>query len=181
MTLELGKLITSDEERDAVHIAIIPMVAGMDLLPGTHVRINQLKEAIETDYEKDSIGIVDPFLKYAVAEGQKFWLLLYPNTITSLRHDWTHPSFKREETPIEILLGDREESKRWLEEFAESGRVSYERLMEMAEDRQFTFRTEMYDFNDDNNKHLFWRHYEIVTGNRVPTYIIENTYFGCAC
>lgn len=89
----LGKIITTEcLGRDAVHIAVIPVIAGMTLYPGNRIGIGQDERAyILTDDE--NIGIVDPFLKQKVEEGQRFFLCLYPNSITSLRHVWTHPAF----------------------------------------------------------------------------------------
>ena len=92
-TPELGKIINGDARRDAIHIAVAPVFAGMRLSPGEHVFV-QGNLAYNQDYNhKKLIGIVDPFLKQDVTEGQVFWLFLYPNTVTSLRHVWTHPSF----------------------------------------------------------------------------------------
>ncbi len=87
----VGQLITDDAYRDAIHIAIIPMTAREELNPGQHVgMINN--EAY--GHHPEPLGVVDPFLDRAVNPGQRFWLFLYPNTITNLRHVWTHPSFK---------------------------------------------------------------------------------------
>ena len=175
-TPNLGELPPVDAEKDAVHVAVAPVIAGEKLYPGQHIiLVGGKAKATQT-----GIGIVDPYLTTPVNEDQPFWLFLYPNTITSLRHDWSHPAFPAKPNN-QIPDGNVEESKRWLENLASDGRVSYEDLMVMAEDRHFVFGTEMYDYNTDENQRLFWHHYSVVTGNYVPHYIVENTYFGCSC
>lgn len=86
----LGKLAGEHEGRDAIHVAVAPAVAAETLTPGQHIGLHDDGRA---GPGVPPIGIVDPFLTSAVEEGQRFWLLLYPNTITSLRHVWTHPAF----------------------------------------------------------------------------------------
>lgn len=89
----LGRLIDDgDRRRDAIHIAVAPVTAAERLAPGQHVGL----VAGDTEYvgpAEKCIGIVDPFLPEPVDKGQRFWLFLYPNTVTSLRHFWTHPAF----------------------------------------------------------------------------------------
>jgi hypothetical protein len=86
----LGQSPGPDDKRDAIHIAIAPVVAAHTLGPGQHVGpYNDGRYGITAT----PIGIVDPFLIAAVAENSPFWLCLYPYSITSLRHVWTHPSF----------------------------------------------------------------------------------------
>ena len=88
-TPNIGQLCGDDARRDAIHFAVAPVEAGMDLRPGDHVGLTDGRASRGAK----AIGIVDPFLKGEVKEGQRFWLFLYPNTITSLRHVWTHPAF----------------------------------------------------------------------------------------
>jgi hypothetical protein len=74
---KLGQIITEAASRDAIHVAVIPMTATREMQPGEHL----------------ANGIVDPFLKAPVKPGQRYWLCLYPGTVTSLRHVWNHPAF----------------------------------------------------------------------------------------
>ena len=83
-------------QRDAVHIAIANVCCNCSYLqPGEHIGINpdNFDEA-GTQYIPH-IGIVDPFFKGFIHEGQRFLICLYPETTTSLKHVWTHPAFKR--------------------------------------------------------------------------------------
>jgi hypothetical protein len=86
----LGQTPDAEARRDAVHVAVAPVVAGQTLLPGVTVGLDVDGEAVRS---ADPIGIVDPFRTDAVEPGERFWLLLFPNTITGLRHSWTHPAF----------------------------------------------------------------------------------------
>lgn len=120
-TPKVGKLLTGNEARDAIHFALAPVTAAVTLVPGRHV--GYANGMAVTD--EPHIGIVDPFLPYAVEPGQKFWLFLYPETITSLRHAWTHPAFAAAAPPE--VAGDVQElvrtqkvqaSKDWIKDYA---------------------------------------------------------------
>lgn len=88
----LGHLASGNARRDAVHIAVAPVVAAHRLAPGQHVGL--LDDGLAAaDNLAETIGVVDPYLKKSVEVGECFWLFLYPGTVTSLRHVWTHPAF----------------------------------------------------------------------------------------
>ncbi len=93
----LGHPPEPDARRDAVHIAVAPVVAAHRLRPGDHVGFfphGEYGEKRLVGYGFPKIGVVDPFLTSEVEEGQSFWMFLFPGTVTSLRHVWTHPAFK---------------------------------------------------------------------------------------
>lgn len=85
MTTDLGKLVPEHEHRrDAVHVAVAPVTAPERLDPGQHVCLNGNPHPYS-----EHVGIVDPFLLSPVEKGERFWLCLYPNTVTGIRHVWT--------------------------------------------------------------------------------------------
>jgi hypothetical protein len=91
---QLGQLIKDgDRRRDAIHIAVAPVTAAARLAPGQHVGLVQHGNLELVGPCDRAIGVVDPFLTADVEPGQRFWLFLYPGTITGLRHVWTHPAF----------------------------------------------------------------------------------------
>ena len=105
--VKLGGLLGSSEQRDAVHVALLPAVTDSILRPGDLVGIKAVvRQGDTTDVYVDlvhncrpdgkAIGIVDPFLTQKVFRGHRFYVLLMPNTITSLRHEWTHPDLDGE-------------------------------------------------------------------------------------
>ena len=155
----LGMIIDETQKRDAIHLAVEPVVAKERLLPGQNVGVNGTTE--------NPMGIVDPFLKNPVEIGQRFWLVVYPRQINSLRHVWTHPAFPDEEQrEYNINM-----SKEWIKNFAsriqsasDGYKFSYEKLMKAAKqylEKGTTLDVGRYDelVPDD-----FWIHYQIITG-----------------
>ena len=101
----LGHLIEDgDRRRDAIHIAVAPVTAAERLSPGQHVGLVRAGDPELVGPCDNTIGIVDPFLAEAVEPGQRFWLFLYPGTVTSLRHLWTHPAFTAVATTVREKL-----------------------------------------------------------------------------
>lgn len=90
----LGQTPEASDERDAVHVAIVPVLAGERLLPGQRVGLLNPGTVCR---QEPHIGIVDPFAGL-VEEGQRVWLLLFPNSIRGMRHHWEHPAFPDDRT-----------------------------------------------------------------------------------
>jgi hypothetical protein len=88
----LGMIHTKEEKRDAIHLAVIQVTAGANHSPGAPI------SSIDgiSFYDRNGLGIVDPFLEKNVREGERFWMIIKPRLITSLRHVWEHPAFDNE-------------------------------------------------------------------------------------
>ena len=102
----LGRRVADGERRrDAVHVAIAPVTAAARLSPGEHVGFvadgdtERVGTVREDGRPVAPVGIVDPYLTEPVGPGDRFWLCLYPNSVTSLRHVWSSPAFARQVQP----------------------------------------------------------------------------------
>lgn len=186
----LGMLIPENSGRDAIHLAVEPVVAGEHLYPSQRIKLVDGK-AVSANTIADAIGIVDPFLSIPVMPDQRFWLVVLPRTITSLRHVWSHPAFP-EERPFhadadEHYVDPQAASKAWIEAFAASIEQTYNRLMaaadEWVESREYTYdNSESYKGNWDGFTE-FWDHWERVTGRTGPDREghDRSSFFTCSC
>lgn len=116
----LGTIISENEKRDAIHLAVEPVIAGQYLRPGMHVGIGENGKAFDRGPELN-VGIVDPFLTTNVNEGERFWLVVYPRKITSLRHVWTHPAI---DAVKEKEQDEKKISETWIRDWLDSKGIS---------------------------------------------------------
>lgn len=175
-TVKLGTLIDGKAGRDAIHIAIAPVVAIEKLHAGQHIGFPNDGDTVNVSGSANKlIGIVDPYLPAFVMPGQSFYMLLYPQTITSLRHEWTHPVF----SAVTVEKGAAEIA---LRQFADVAGISYDELMDAARDYldhdEYLIeggRWEGFGIPED-----FWDHFQTVTGRAVPERD-RGSFFSCSC
>lgn len=171
---KIGKILDREYGRDAVHIAVAPVRAGADLFPGERIGLMTAGNKELAGRCPNPIGIVDPFLENGPKAGELFYIWLFPNTITTLTHLWTHPAFEP--------AAGADEHETWLRTFADNSKLSYQELLAAA--GAFLSRGayvssgglyEGWDVPDE-----FWNHYEKVTGRLVGDGE-RGSFFSCAC
>lgn len=107
--VKLGSIIQDeDTPRDAIHVAVIPMLAAEVLAPGTPIGFARSGDTVSVGARtRKVLGIVDPFLDRLVQPGELFYMLLLPNTATNLRHQWSHPDIPDPEPAVVVVDSDR--------------------------------------------------------------------------
>ena len=204
----LGEIIEGPAGRDAVHVAVVPVTALTILYPGQHI-------VMDDDYMASPAtplngrGIVDPFLSGPVYPNQRFWMFIYPRTITGLRHVWTHPDFPDERagdtevpnsTGAPVQEDPKAVSEKWLRDFiGASDAPGYDEVMAVAlgkdpyagwdqDDDEYPYsarNTGEYLFFSGTDAHgpippEFWHHVEVVSGQKVPE-SQRASHFSCSC
>ena len=176
-SLKLGSIITTRQKRDAIHIAVVPVVAAVTLRRGDWVRMSGGRAILAAFGEPEAAGVVDPYLNVEHVEVlHTFWLYLKPGSITALRHDWDHPAFPKES---KANLEELEKSKVWVEKYAASVCLSYETIMTAADN--WCIRGEEYYSPATEYKYVpeeFWYHYEVIRGAKVASHERDN-FFSC--
>ncbi len=93
----LGMIHWKDEGRDAIHLAVEQVVASQYLLIGSRIGIiNGIAYPADKVVDGQTVpyhGIVDPFLTNCPKAGERFWFVMKPREVRSLRHVWEHPDF----------------------------------------------------------------------------------------
>lgn len=193
----LGTILEGEHQRDAIHIAVQPVVAAERLKPGTHV-------AVITDHDDglvhvhrtgEKIGVIDPFLKEPVEKGQRCHMFLYPGTITGLRHEWTHPALLSHVDAHQVrkvtnaLLGD---SEMWLRNFAIKYSLDYHELLRAATEESDDIKNfgryvtangrDLHGASELGEDHdLFWQHLENYTGKKFDATHRDSMGWSCSC
>ena len=178
--IQFGKIIYGYQQRDAVHVAVTPIEAGDTLAPGEWVC---LKEGVahkrRSWRDGEAVGFVDPCLEEGVKAGQRFWLWLRPGSITSLRHNWTHPSLPEQPPTSE----QKQAAMKRMGEIGEHiGGFSAEQMVKYYAD--VATRGDGCLPNDIDNYDApadFWEVGELITGLVIAPAKKKDHYFRCAC
>lgn len=175
-TLGLGKIIEGERHRDAIHVAVAPVTAAERLSPGQHIGLIGGGEM--AGVSNSPVGIVDPYLPGPVFKGDRFWLFLYPYTVTSLRHEWEHPAF------TERPASQKSESAEWIEGFIRDREigVSYDQLIAGANAYLDTgeWMSDGCIYGSESIPDEFWDHFEAATGRKVLPES-RGTFLHCSC
>jgi hypothetical protein len=189
----VGKLAPADAGRDAIHVAVAPVVAAEQLYPGQHVGLNAEGEA---DGTSARVGVVDPYYTDRIFKGERFFLFLYPGSISSLRHVWEHAAFAVEGAVPVAALDDKAASEQWLRAFAKvSDCPSYDVLIAAAAGKDVAANSEYHSTAYENDGEFltfygrdahgeippeFWHHVEVATGVKIPS-SKRAPFFSCSC
>lgn len=192
----LGTILDDKQRRDAIHLAVEPVEAGCDMNPGQHISVICGVAWLSTG--ADALGIVDPFLRRPVLKGERFWFVMYPRVVCSLRHVWSHPAFPDEAGVVPKVdaasASSRQQSEQWLRDFCDRNDCpDYDTVMKVIEhgswqvgDPEFYGKSYIDDdefcfIGRDVNGEIpseFWDHVQIVLGREISK---KPQRFSCSC
>lgn len=189
----IGHLLNGNEQRDCIHIAIMPAIAASNLSRGEEVGLvyGTTDQVVSKDsvYGIPSIGIVDPFygipavvgegqFKWRIEKGQRCWVFLFPGTVTGMRHQWTLPAIDEHKPPVS-------ESEKWLRQFADRWNFDYDEMIAEARTSGGYITARGRDLHSPGDlgedEALFWEHFQNLTGSTFDTEHRQNFTWSCTC
>lgn len=182
-TPTIGNKLKGDEPKDAIHFALACVKANNDVVPGEHVKYDKATNTILSCglITVEAIGIVDPFLKETVKKGEYCWLFLYPQTITNLRHQWSHPAF--DNTLVEVNKEkERKEAESWLRLYILRYEGDYDEVIQAIQNKDIAGFGRDIDYEHfRDNKSEFWQKVEVVLDRKLSDEHKEKVIFRCGC
>ena len=176
----VGKVITEEAFRDAIHVAIFPAIASENLWPGCKVNlVHGTKDQIRNTRGLPFIGVVDPFLTTFVKKGRRCFVFLCPNTVTGMRHEWTLPAIDDQKRP-------KNESEIWLRKFSEKWNFNYGEMIKSAQEKKgyvIAYGIDIHGASelDAGEENLFWHHIEILANKRFNKEHRSKFTWSCGC
>jgi hypothetical protein len=175
----LGNKIDAYQKRDAIHLAVEPVEAECMLYPGQEIGL--LPDGRASKNASKMLGIVDPFLTSNVYPGDRFWLIVFPRKITSLRHVWSHPDFTEEPEVGVTKTASISISVKWMEEFAARHDMTSADMIG-AGMRYLDTGDYLVDggkLEGESVPEEYWDHFEKITGRKdKPEW---TSFFSCSC
>lgn len=110
--------------KDAIHVAIVSVVAGETLKAGQAFELNEHRHAVAARgrNKKTLTGVVDPFGDEFINRGEIVWGIVHPDHVERVEHHWeTDVDFSAPVVPVQ--------QNRLLAKAAELIGVSYSDLM----------------------------------------------------
>lgn len=187
--VKLGKKIKKSKgQKDAIHIAVVPLIAGERLYKGHKIKLkfNTDNVALDASYdEENAFGIVDPFLdEYSVEAGQEFYGLVFPGTVTGMRHEWQHPKFG-------IAKRELDEHEAWIRDFCDRWKFDYDELISTALSKSDNSEYDRYIVAQGRDLHsreelgedhdLFWGHLEGMMSKKFDAEHRKGMGWSCTC
>ncbi len=169
--------------RDAIHVAVVSVTAGGLLCRGDRVKwYRKGMSVVACSHSEEAVGIVNPFMDNHYNPGKTVWIMLYPNTVTGMKHHWSHPDFDQTEDSLELAYATIDRMAETLGMSSYDDCSARDRLIEYANEycrhQSGCWGSDYYQA-DPQDWENFWKAYSVVTGNPRPT---ENRVpFRCAC
>jgi len=193
----LGEFLNHAEEmpgRDAIHVAILPLIAGAEIYRGSAVKLKYgtTNVGLTGEYSEKytggvykpgcAIGIADPFIPdYYIEEGRIFYCLLYPKTITGLEHHWNHPAIDQ----AHKLLEGQSEEYIWLQQFAEKYNIQFDEMVKASVNKGYITASGV-DVHgksslDEGEYEKFWECIEAHVGKKFKEEHRDEVGWSCSC